>query len=929
MRNRKLLVTVLTIAMLFAFLTPSMKNAWVTQETSATPVHNINTGLNYTTIQAAIDDPQTLDGQTLMCDAGNYTENLKVYKSLTIIGAGAALTYIIPAEPNDTIDVNASVTISGFTITSTSGYYSVAARSFGEPSLFSRLNLTNNVFDGTGNGCFSSPTIGSDGTIYFEGNDYSCSGTGIINSPATSSNVTVYAQKNVFSCGGTGVLSTPAIGSDGTIYVESNVFNGTGSGIVLSGSNDNVISGNEIEGLLGNGIELTDSSQGNQVVGNTLNGNHYGIILLNGSDYNEIADNYVNSTTYDSIRLNWLGDNFAPVEFNNVTSNIVSYGYDGIFLDYPSSNNVVSSNFASDNNNDGIRLRQATNSIVDHNILTSNTYGIYAETSSNNCIYDNFLNNTNNAWDDGADWWNTTEQLGPNIIGGSYIGGNYWSDNPHNSESNGNGIGTVPYPIPGGSNMDYLPLIPVKPVPFTYSVTIYAYDLYYGSSTNVNIYVDNTLPQNTYATDGDNGVNIQLTGAPHTIWSQWADSDGDNFLWWDNQAPLFPLVVFGPGSHTAYYQSFTPICPIIPYNVTIKAYDSHVISPVDVLILGTGWSTDTIGHTFQCFGTCKFRVPWYDLGAPPTAPPPYNIGDLFEYWDYNSWLNAPCITVHPTSAPQVHTAYYNNGTGPYNVTIKAYDLGWNHVGYVIGVTITNCPSNYAYGVSCLTPQTYFNQYSYDYYTIASTDGLFTMGYGPDYFCSWNNTWPSTELHINQGGTYVAYYAPSLPVTDVAVVGITTLKTVVGQGYSQDITCMALSVNFPDTPLTVTLYANTIPIASETFGLLGGNSTSIDFVWDTTGVPYGNYTISACATPVPGETDTGDLNWTGGTVYVGIPGDVEGIGRVDMGNIVTILLAFGSTPGKPNWDQNCDIEGNNRVDMGDVVIALLHFGQHYP
>ena len=73
----------------------------------------------------------------------------------------------------------------------------------------------------------------------------------------------------------------------------------------------------------------------------------------------------------------------------------------------------------------------------------------------------------------------------------------------------------------------------------------------------------------------------------------------------------------------------------------------------------------------------------------------------------------------------------------------------------------------------------------------------------------------------------------------------------------------------------------------------------------------------------------ELYCTSGSVYLGILGDVEGIGKVNMGNVVTILLAFGSNPRKPNWNPNCDIENNGRIDMGDVVIALIYFGQHYP
>ena len=44
---------------------------------------------------------------------------------------------------------------------------------------------------------------------------------------------------------------------------------------------------------------------------------------------------------------------------------------------------------------------------------------------------------------------------------------------------------------------------------------------------------------------------------------------------------------------------------------------------------------------------------------------------------------------------------------------------------------------------------------------------------------------------------------------------------------------------------------------QTITLTRRNSTTITFTWNTTGVPYGNYTISAIATPVPGETNITD------------------------------------------------------------------------
>jgi len=83
--------------------------------------------------------------------------------------------------------------------------------------------------------------------------------------------------------------------------------------------------------------------------------------------------------------------------------------------------------------------------------------------SSSNCnlIYNNYFNNSNNAWDNGSNIWNITPTFGENIIGGPFIGGNYWSDYI-GIDNNGNGFGATAYNITGGTNKDYLPLVHVQ-----------------------------------------------------------------------------------------------------------------------------------------------------------------------------------------------------------------------------------------------------------------------------------------------------------------------------------------------------------------------------------------------------------------------------------------------------------------------------------
>lgn len=60
-----------------------------------------------------------------------------------------------------------------------------------------------------------------------------------------------------------------------------------------------------------------------------------------------------------------------------------------------------------------------------------------------------------------------------------------------------------------------------------------------------------------------------------------------------------------------------------------------------------------------------------------------------------------------------------------------------------------------------------------------------------------------------------------------------------------------------------------------------------------------------------------------------PGDVDGDGDVDSGDMRKLQLAMGSTPGAPNWDSRADVNGDGRIDVRDQRIAQLNFGNEYP
>jgi peptide/nickel transport system substrate-binding protein len=109
-------------------------------------------------------------------------------------------------------------------------------------------------------------------------------------------------------------------------------------------------------------------------------------------------------------------------------------------------------------------------------------------------------------------------------------------------------------------------------------------------------------------------------------------------------------------------------------------------------------------------------------------------------------------------------------------------------------------------------------------------------------------------------------------------------------------------------------------------LRSGNSSIITFRWNTTGVVKGNYTIGAYAWPVPGETDTADNTFMDGMIYVGIPGDINGDGIVDIYDAIKLAGAYNSKLYDPTWNANADINSDANVDIYDAIILAGNYGK---
>lgn len=169
--------------------------------------------------------------------------------------------------------------------------------------------------------------------------------------------------------------------------------------------------------------------------------------------------------------------------------------------------------------------------------------------------------------------------------------------------------------------------------------------------------------------------------------------------------------------------------------------------------------------------------------------------------------------------------------------------------------------------------------------------------------------------------------------DVSVLDVTTSKTgclpkpTAGQGYNVGIdVTVGNQGDFAET-FNLTVYANTIETVIATFSdiaLESGISITLNCTWNTTGFAYGDYTLIAYAWPVENETNISNNFMVDGMVYVGIPGDVNGDGMVDIYDAILLAGAFNSQPASPDWNPNADINGDQIVDIYDAIILAANF-----
>jgi len=364
-----------------------------------------------TPIQDAVDGAG--EGDTIYVHAGTYIENVNVDKRLTLIGEGADVVTVRAADARSdhVFEMTANwVNMSGFTVTGATYRSGVYLDSVDYCNI-SDNNASNNWYGIALN--------------------YSSSNTLLNNN----------VSNNKFGI-------APDYSTDNTL--QSNTVSNNDDGIYMWYSSNNTLTNNI---FINDGFFIDEGSYKNNVENNTVNGKPLA--------YLEDASNFIIQSAGQVILVNCTNITVENLNISNagvgvelwetddckIASNNVSSNTFGILLGY-SSNNILKDNIAS-NKLGGIYLYYSSGNALTTNTASNNEVGIYLYSSSNNTLsHNNLIDNTDhNAYDDsGTNTWDSGSE------------GNYYSDY-NGTDPDGDGIGEIPYDIPGGESVDHFPLM--------------------------------------------------------------------------------------------------------------------------------------------------------------------------------------------------------------------------------------------------------------------------------------------------------------------------------------------------------------------------------------------------------------------------------------------------------------------------------------
>ena len=365
-------------------------------------------------IQDAVDGAG--EGDIIYVHAGEYVENVRVGKRITLIGEGADVVTLTAEDVWSVLYVTADwANISGFTVTGATDYWRAAGiyLCYAHHCNISGNNVSNNNYGIymalSSNNTLTSNTANSN-------NDY-----GIYIDRSTNNtlhNNTMSGNRYNFGIGNC-PLSGYAQNIDASNMVDGKPI------YYLVDQQDKQIP--DDAGFVG----VVNST--NIIIRNlTLMNNMYGVLFAYSD--NSRIENVTASDNGDGIYLYYSSNNM--LSGNNASNN----SGDGIFIG-ASDNNTLASNTANSNDENSIRLWCSDNNTLADNNVANNGVGIYLAGSSNNTLSDNTVKN--NAYGICLGYSNNCHNTIVNNIflnNGLFVSGTYNENTVENNTVNGRSL---------------------------------------------------------------------------------------------------------------------------------------------------------------------------------------------------------------------------------------------------------------------------------------------------------------------------------------------------------------------------------------------------------------------------------------------------------------------------------------------------------
>lgn len=258
---------------------------------NAATTHTVGTnGCDFTSIQACIDDVNTVNGDTIEVQSGKYYENVIVNKQLTLRGIGMPVVNAGGILSAITLTAD-GITLEGFTATNSAFFYLTHI----DYEAGIKVNSNNNIIRNN---------IASDNN-----------GMGILVEGPYYSNI---IENNILNGNTDGILTF----GHSTTIMDNSINNNRISGIFLDGASNNVIRDNIVTGSEnGLGFEFAND---NIIEGNTIKNNVIGLANICG-DFtgNRITHNIIRDNSMRSIHLDW--DGYNNLIYNNDLDSVYSY----------------------------------------------------------------------------------------------------------------------------------------------------------------------------------------------------------------------------------------------------------------------------------------------------------------------------------------------------------------------------------------------------------------------------------------------------------------------------------------------------------------------------------------------------------------------------------------------------------------------------